>query len=140
MANYVSKVRSNYFRVKDAQAFREFISGLGLKPVSKCLNNDGEETEVEGEELYGFLDEDGEVGIPNYDPETEKDIDFPSALAKHLVDGEVAVILEVGNEKYRYLVGYALAVSSSGAIESVALNEIYDKARSLGVVRSPAEC
>ena len=54
-----------------------------------------------------------------------RDIDLTEELAEHLVEGEVAVLIEVGAEKLRYLVGYAVAVRSDGEVIHLNLNTIY---------------
>lgn len=128
MANYVPFMRSNYFDVKDAAAFQAF-----------CTKWDVELTRGGGEEgkstLYGFL-ANGEMGLPPcYWDAAQHDFvegEFVKELATHLADGWVAVIREVGYEKYRYLVGFTVAVNSKGEILEITLDEIYAKAKSLG--------
>ncbi len=41
------------------------------------------------------------------------------------IPGEMAVFLEVGNEKMRYLLGQATAVESTGQIIEINLNDVY---------------
>jgi hypothetical protein len=41
-------------------------------------------------------------------------LDLFGEVAGHLVEGSVAVFIEVGAEKLRYLTGWAVAVNSSG--------------------------
>lgn len=121
-------MRSNYFDVKDATAFQAF-----------CTKWDVELTRGGGEEskspLYGFL-ANGEMGLPPcYWDAAQNDFvegEFVKELASHLVDGWVAIIREVGYEKYRYLVGFTVAVNSKAEILEITLDEIYAKAKSLG--------
>lgn len=128
MANYVPFMRSNYFEVKDAAAFEAF-----------CTKWDVELTRGGGERrespLYGFL-ANGEMGLPPcYWDAAQDDFvegEFVKELATHLADGWVAIIREVGYEKYRYLVGFTVAVNSKGEILEITLDEIYAKAKSLG--------
>lgn len=70
--------------------------------------------------------------MPDYDAEKEEEIDFPRELSKHLAEGDVAIIQEIGYEKMRYFVGYAVAVNSKGKTVTVSLNEIYEHAKNLG--------
>jgi hypothetical protein len=35
MADYNSKVRSNYFKVKNAEAFRQFLDDVGLQEITR---------------------------------------------------------------------------------------------------------
>lgn len=57
---------------------------------------------------------------------------IPDLVAAHLVDGDVAVFLEVGAEKMRYLGGIAYAVNSQGESRTVSLEDIYEQAKPLG--------
>ncbi len=133
MANYFAFSRSNYFAVKDREAFSLFCKNLGLVVIEQ----EPEDKDPNAFTLVGFYNEEG--GIPSYDPTTQSDIDFPEELAKHLVDGHVAVVEEIGWEKMRYLVGYAIAVNSKAETREVSLNDIYDAAKDLGAKVTPCE-
>lgn len=131
MANYYCTYRSNYFRVKDAEVFRKFIAQFGNLFL------------LEEDDKFGFYDESGEAGMPGSyrDQESGDDIevDFMEELAKHLADEEVAIVMEAGAEKCRYVSGYAIAVNNKGEIRTVSLNDIYQVAKSLGKNVTPAE-
>lgn len=58
-----------------------------------------------------------------------EEIDIVDELAEHLEDGSVAVLMEAGSEKHRYVCGYATAVNSNGTVVSLSLVDIYEKAR-----------
>ncbi len=60
-------------------------------------------------------------------------------LAAYLKDDEVAVLMEVGSEKLRYLCGFATAVNSKGETVSISLEHIYELARKLGPNITPAQ-
>lgn len=121
MANYEPFFRSNYFAVKDPEAFKKFCELHELD-----LFQDGDKP------FYGFCGN-GESGIPHDAGDgSETDIDFMAELAKHLVDDHVAVVIEIGHEKMRYLVGYALAINSKGETAEVSVDDIYAKAKLLG--------
>jgi hypothetical protein len=125
MANYYATMRSNYFAVHDAQSFIDWCVGLGLEHITR--NTDESET------LHGFLGD--ENGVPSFrfdDGGGDHEIDFYAELSKHLQDGWVAVVMEVGAEKLRYLVGYAVAVNSSGKCCNVSIERIYQLAKRLG--------
>ena len=118
MANWYGIARSNYFRVKDNAAFLIWVDAYNLDYFQ------------DKEGRYAIAASDGE-GWPSsclseYDEYL--DLDLPMELAAHLADGEVAILMEVGNEKLRYITGYAVAVNSKGDIISVGLDEIYKKA------------
>lgn len=128
MANYIGQGRSNYFRVKDADAFRAEFEQYGVEIIERA---------VDGEILYGFIDTDGDGGglsWSRYNEETEdfEDIDYLDAVSKHLAEGEVCIIIETGSEKYRYLNGVAYAVNSKGESKVVSLTDIYEQAKELG--------
>jgi hypothetical protein len=58
-------------------------------------------------------------------------------LAKHLAEGEVAILMEVGDEEETHLTGRASAVAWDGRVEGVNINDIYDKAaKSFGIDRA----
>lgn len=137
MANYYGQGRTNYFAVKDAEAFKDEMANY---PV-EVITTEGEN----GVTLYGLLDsnsdgggwdwsyvaeledEDGEI------VETDLEIDWVEVFARHLVDGWVAILMETGAEKYRYLSGYALAVNSKGESREINLSRDIDKlAREIG--------
>lgn len=114
MADYISYVKSDFFKVKDINAFKELCKKY---------------------ELDFFQDENGEVcfwkegineGIPEGYYENGEFIpsDFFQELSRHLVKRSYAKITEIGREKMRYLVGCTFAVHSSGEILMVSLDDI----------------
>ena len=119
MANWYGTARSNYFRVKDNAAFLIWTDALNLDSFQ------------DKEGRYAIAAS-SDQGWPSsyYDAELGEDfdLDLPMELATHLADGEVAILMEVGNEKLRFLTGYAVAVNSKGDLVSVGLDEIYQKA------------
>lgn len=128
MANYVGHARSNYFRVRDEAAFLRWVETL---PGVVARREDG------NPECFVLLVEDGENGgWPSLryheEVEDEEEIHLHAELAEHLSDGEVAVLEEVGSEKLRYLVGYAVAVNHRGETLSISLDDIYEKVRAAG--------
>ena len=130
MANYYSSARTNYFRVKDVDAFNKWIKQFsGLETIVH---------ETEG--TIGVLFEDG---VPRLRLETEKfadgsehdvdvEVDFMEELALHLADNEVAILQEAGAEKLRYINGYAIAVNNKGERRQISIDKIYDLAKELG--------
>ena len=132
MANYYCSARSNYVRVKDGEAFKTWAASLGLESYSHPHPEDGTET-------WCVLC-DGENGWPSFDPETGEEINFIEEMAEHMQPGEVAVLVETGAEKLRYLVGQAFAFDSNGTTISLDMNEIYAMAcRVFHVVPTRAE-
>ena len=121
MANYVATARSNYFKVKDPEAFKSWVANC--PNVGLISKDDG---------TFAVYSDDPDSGSwPNYrfDEETgdyDEEFDFFAGVAEFLVDGEIAVFMEVGAEKLRYCNGYAIAVHSNGEYETLNLDRIYD--------------
>ena len=112
MANYYGQARTNYFEVKDAEAFVAEMSEL---PV-EVLTQEDKET---GKTLYGFLDanQDGfGLSWSTWNDETDEDseINWIDILQRHVASGWSAILMEVGSEKYRYFNAYAVVVTESG--------------------------
>jgi hypothetical protein len=127
MANYFASARTNYFSVKDVAAFRDALKDL---PVEICVGH-GEASNL-SRVCVLCRDEDG-AGWPTqrYDDEADDyvEIDLVDLIAPHLVEGEVAVMMEAGAEKLRYIVGYAVAFDSTGESIQLSLSDIYAIAR-----------
>jgi hypothetical protein len=123
MANYTATARSNYFAVKDAEAFKEWCATRDLDVWQGSDDNAARFAIAPGAECDcggwpELMDEDDEPAD-----------DLCESLAQHLKEGEVAILFELGHEKLRYLVGAATAVHSSGRRIDLTLAEIYTRAR-----------
>lgn len=121
MANYVATARSNYFKVKDPEAFKAWVKGC---PADMGFISGDDDT-------FAVYSDDPDSGSwPNYrwNEETEdyEEFDLFAEIAEFLAEGEIAVFMEVGAEKLRYCNGYAVAVHSSGEYETLNLDRIYD--------------
>jgi hypothetical protein len=125
MANYYGYARTSYFEVNDLEAFRAAVEPLEVEVVVE----DGHP-----ERVALLSNEDG--GWPdqywNEAEQTDVEVDLVSLVADHLADGWVAVFMEVGHEKLRYLFGIAVAVNASGEVRKVDLTDIYRLAAQLG--------
>jgi len=134
MANYYATARSNYFAVKDEQAFRAWATLRGLT----ILEPDFQDITADGISRFGIApgddDDSGSWPTVHFNDETgeDDDIDIAQQLAEHLADDEVAVLIEVGNEKLRYMIGTAEAVNNKGESVFVDLETIYESALTLG--------
>lgn len=120
MANFYGHARTNYFRVKDVEAFTaalpddfEVVTG-GNGTIAVLVQNE-----------YG-----GWEGTVWAEGDDEQDVDFDviGLIAEHLADGEVAVAQSVGNEKLRYLNGFAIAVNNTGERVQISIDDIYKAA------------
>ena len=134
MANYNATARSNWFKVKptfdawvesipdiDVQIRDGFVAIFGADCDTRCFPS---QRLVE--------DKTGDVDY--------EDIYLAEELAPHLEDGEIAVLMEAGAEKQRYIGGWAIAVHSDGRVVSINLNDIYGLAeKEFGKRPTPAE-
>lgn len=125
MANYYAAARSNYFKVKDAD---EFLKAMELVPnVEIHAGENG---------TFCILGEDPDGGgwpafIYNEETDDYEDFDLPDYVSQYLADDSVAIFMETGAEKLRYVVGYAVAVNNKGEQVTVSLNDIYEMAAEL---------
>ena len=141
MANYYATARSNYFAINDLDKWEVFCEKFQLKSIMTWDNN-------EQINLYGFTCENSDGGgIPNcyFDDEGEDvddnlvEVDFIEELSRHLQKDWVAIVMESGAEKIRYVCGFAFAVNSEGKRRTVSLTDIYAKAEKLGTHVTAAE-
>jgi hypothetical protein len=120
MANWYGSSRSNYFCVKDREAFLQWAEKRGLGVIK---------SEHNPEHFAIHSGDSTDAGSwPSYDMEADTEIDLVSELARHLPKGEVAVLMEIGAEKLRYLTGIAVAVNHRGRAAAVSLDDVYRKA------------
>lgn len=118
MADYYASARSNYFRVKDKDAFVNHI-----QKMVPDVTVDKEETD--GKDYYVLLFEEG---IPTWcydDKYNDVEIDWRAFFAKHLEEDSIAVLMEAGAEKLRYIAGLAFAYNAKGEELVVSLLDIY---------------
>ena len=114
MANYEGTFRSNYFGVKNVDAFRQFCKKHNLEFIEK-------------DSRCGFLMTDGTEGgfsISGWDSENEEETDVLAEIAEHLAADQVAIVMEVGQEKLRYLVGRAWLVNADGEQKFLSLADL----------------
>lgn len=134
MATYYESARSNYFLVKDIDAFKqelESVKSLDIE-IQKRDNKD-----------YVCLLNKNENGFPwdAYDDILGEyvELDWESIFAKHLQDGSVAIVMGAGAEKLRYIHGYAIAFNNKGETKMLHLTDIYKLAEELGTDIQKAE-
>lgn len=125
MAEYVSKTRTNYFAVEDAEAFAKLIgtakadNGGSLTVIHTSKNPDDDTVK------YGFYCDGQLRGLP-YSTETGQDADpdeedddtdeydlekFYAELQKLVSPGDACIIMEAGTEAMRYVAGYAVVLT-----------------------------
>lgn len=119
MADWYGTARSNYFRVKDPDAFQQWADRRGL----------GVFKHEEHAELFAIHSGNSDNGSwPSYDMEADTEFDLLAELAERLVKGQIAVLMEAGAEKLRYVTGVAIAVNHKGRVVDLSLNDVYRKA------------
>lgn len=116
MADYIGLCRSNYVRPKNRDEFVAFLKTfVGIRIVEK-------------DDRVGFCNDDSGLPFRNCDDDERNMIDCSEEIGAMLEDDEVMVVMEIGNEKLRYLNGYAWAMHSSGRSINVSIDEIYELA------------
>jgi hypothetical protein len=130
MANYYGSARSNYFKVKDLEAFKRALSDVAVGIWDGDVG-----TPTEGLIAVFSQDADG-AGWPSfrYDEASDDyvDIDLVNLIAPHLEDGWVCILQEAGAEKLRYLIGHAVAFNNAGEVRTVNIDDIYSLAKQIG--------
>lgn len=113
MANCDVTLVSNGFRVKDAEAFRKFMATAvgGESPVElmEYEGKDGQTAFYFG--CYGGIE--GIAGGSDEDLDESSYDDFVAGLKAHVADDDAIIIVEVANERLRYVSGVATVVTSS---------------------------
>jgi LAS superfamily LD-carboxypeptidase LdcB len=132
MAQFFGQARSNYFAVKDAEAFKTELANYPVEVITQ---------EKDGVTLYGFIDadENGEADLWSmWDEEEDEtvEVDWAEVFKRHLQDDWVAVIISVGWEKYRYFQGDTVAFNNKGESKTINLEHIYELAKDLGSNRT----
>lgn len=121
MANYYQHARSNYFRVKNPEEFRE-----------SCERWEVEVAEKNGRFAF-YTEEDCPWYIHiRYGWDCPATVDggpeFLAELTDQLADGEVAILMAIGWEAVRFLNGSAVALSPGREPLVVDLDDIYSLA------------
>ena len=126
MANYYGVFRSNRFPVRDRDRFHAWAETI---PDLEVIEQDGRVLLVSSE----WSDGSGLPGLREVEDGEHEAIDFVGELGPHVAPGAVAVLVEAGAEKLRYLTGIAIAIRGAEypggwAIERVALDDVYERA------------
>ena len=129
MANYEGASRTNYFKVKDESAFRAWAEKFSLEVIEQ----DG---------LFGVLPGNTDEGTFHlFDEELDDTRDICDDIAEHLTDDSIAVVMEAGHEKLRYVSGWAVAINSKGERVQIVLDDIYEQAMAkFGIKPTQATC
>lgn len=132
---YHGTARTNWFKPRNLDSFREMIRGLGTIHLHECPTKPGlvmlsPDATDEGVFPSGYMVE-GE----GYVEQGIEDFVYPE-----LAEGEVMVLVSSGADKLRYVGGHALAIDSTGKEVSLSLTDIYCLAeKEFGKRPRPAE-
>ena len=113
MANYNCVQRTNYFHVKDPEAFRNLMTKVEAEDFSFW-----EEKDEAGNLIFAFGCFGSIAGIPIRNEEGELETgdesyeDFLTELQKCIEDNDAIILIESGYEKLRYVSGIATVISS----------------------------
>lgn len=110
--------RTNYVRIKDEQALREALEPWEVKVSKHYLRPDYfmlEGTCDDGDFPTSSTDDDG----------NEIEFSFEELVVPHLAEGEVLLTQVIGNDKLRYLTGYAYGYAWDGRVVSINTNDIH---------------
>jgi hypothetical protein len=117
MANYLCSCRSSYFKVKDADKFLAWATGIS--EISARIETEGKH---KGLAVILGNDPDG-GGWPSQRFNEEKDefeeYDFFAELSQHLAKGWSVILMEAGAERLRYIVAQAVVVDWRGKIKVI---------------------
>lgn len=111
MASYVCGIRTNYFHVKNKEAFLEFAEKIS------CNDDDLEvwsKTDKNGNTVYGFGCCSSIIGISSNPDDVDDAYDkFIDELQKHIREDDAVIIFESGRQKLQYLNGIAAIITSN---------------------------
>ena len=121
MADWYGAARTNYFHVKDAEAFKAWAAGASLKPHQSDTTD-----------LWCLCSEDQYGGWPSEvwedGADDSREFDIVDELAAHVPEGWPVVLMESGAEKLCYITGRAVAFrTKDGVVErfKLSLDDIY---------------
>lgn len=112
--NTYEVVKTNYFRVNDADVFREFIGRVICDEDKLEL---WEKTGPCGETLFAFGAYGAIIGILDDSGDFEDDVDtaydnFLMGLQECVAEGEAIIMMNIGHEKLREVFAEAVVITS----------------------------
>lgn len=110
MAEYICTTRTNYFHVKDPDAFRAFMGRVYGSMDSVSLWQD---LDKDGKPVFGFGAHGAISGLKNAEADNDDTLDESAydelirGLQEHVAEDDAVILLEAGHEKLRYVTGSA---------------------------------
>jgi hypothetical protein len=117
MTKWYGFSRTNFVKVKDVQALR-----MVLLPFSIAAQLHPEAPNFVS--LRSMTDRGDFTSSRQGDDEIEIEFSFEKHVVPHLVEGQVLLVQVVGNEKLRYLTGYAHAYAWDGRMVGINIEDI----------------
>lgn len=114
--NYNERSRTNYFKVKDEEALKQFADA-----ISAQVDWEGDRAALIAQEGIPPTMEDEETG-------DDMEVDFGAEVCKFLADGEILVLQGSGYEGMRCVTGWATAYDNTGKMVTISIDDIYAKA------------
>lgn len=113
MADYNGTVRTNYFRIKDENAFRELMERVypGIHVFEKL--------DPCGHKLFGFGSYEAIAGVKlaaiDEDPDAQESAydEFIRCLQECIADDDAIIMIEAGHEKLNYVAGKAEIITAT---------------------------
>lgn len=103
MANYMGMMRTNYFKVKDVEAFNELTNKLSAEDNITVEVTDENTCFIGCYSPIDYIDENNDYNID----------EFYNKLSKLIADDDAAIFIEIGHEKLRYLIGLVVIVTTN---------------------------
>lgn len=121
MANYYCSARTNYVKLTDVEALKKSLNPFGCTVSSSNINAD----------MHCILgnSEDGFSITVDDEDDQFTEFDFKKHVMPFVQEEEVLVIIEIGNEKLKYLTGEATALIRRGEVidkTNISLDYIYN--------------
>ncbi len=126
MSAYTGAGKSNFVDVKNPKLFEELLRAIGCRMIYRA------------DAGYGFIAENpkGEpnlhVNVEQLDAEgnvvkTHSKILWTKAISEHLMPGSVLIFQHVGRSGYDEFRAYSVAVSWTGSVDVIDINDIFPK-------------
>lgn len=125
MSNFRGTARSNYFLVKDADAFKAWVASI---PSLALWEQPSLDPAVIRYAVYSECPDNGTFPTSREEDGQDVEVFYPQDLGEHLADGQVCVLMEAGAEKRCYISGWAQAFTNTCEPIWISLNDIYARA------------
>lgn len=102
MANAISVLRTNYFKVKDINAFEAFLNTISCDDSIHMWTEDGRVAFGAYDSLTGIKDSDDAFNVE----------EVYAGIQKHLAKHDICIITEITHTKLRNVSAYSVIISA----------------------------